>query len=107
MNEKRITIRIPFEIWKSLRELQTEGKISSIQEAAVTSMSDLIESGDAAIIIKNSKYSFGCVGCYEAGQYIIYLMKERRIPTLEIEYPSDEEEAKIMVRKIKDFLENL
>ena len=44
MQEKRVTIRIPFEIWKALRELQTMGKISSIQQAAVTGMNKLIES---------------------------------------------------------------
>lgn len=44
MQDKRITIRIPFEIWKGLRELQTMGKISSIQQAAVTGMDNLIES---------------------------------------------------------------
>ena len=44
MQDKRVTIRIPFEIWKALRELQTMGKISSIQQAAVTGMNKLIES---------------------------------------------------------------
>ena len=44
MQDKRVTIRIPFEIWKALRELQTMGKISSIQQAAVTGMNELIES---------------------------------------------------------------
>jgi len=44
MQDKRVTIRIPFEIWKNLRELQTMGKISSIQQAAVTSMDRFIES---------------------------------------------------------------
>jgi hypothetical protein len=44
MQDKRVTIRIPFEIWKALRELQTVGKISSIQQAAVTGMNKLIES---------------------------------------------------------------
>ena len=43
MQDKRVTIRIPFEIWKNLRELQTMGKISSIQQAAVTSMGRFIE----------------------------------------------------------------
>jgi uncharacterized protein with von Willebrand factor type A (vWA) domain len=43
MQDKRVTIRIPFEIWKALRELQTVGKISSIQQAAVTGMNKLIE----------------------------------------------------------------
>jgi len=49
MQDKRITIRIPFEIWKGLRELQTMGKISSIQQAAVTGMDNLIESLQAGL----------------------------------------------------------
>jgi hypothetical protein len=44
MQDKRVTIRIPFEVWEALRELQTVGKISSIQQAAVTGMNKLIES---------------------------------------------------------------
>ena len=44
MQDKRVTIRIPFEAWKALRELQTVGKISSIQQAAVTGINKLIES---------------------------------------------------------------
>jgi len=44
MQDKRVTIKIPFEIWKTLRELQTMGKISSIQQAAVTGMDKLIDS---------------------------------------------------------------
>jgi len=44
MQDKRVTIRIPFETWKALRELQTTGKISSIQQAAVIGINKLIES---------------------------------------------------------------
>ena len=44
MQDKRVGIRIPFEVWKALRGLQTVGKISSIQQAAVTGMNKLIES---------------------------------------------------------------
>ncbi len=43
MQDKRVTIRIPFDIWKTLRELQIMGKISSIQQAAVTGINKLIE----------------------------------------------------------------
>jgi len=70
-------------------------------------MQDLIEAAEAAIIIQNARYSFGCVGCYEAGQYIIYLIKRRRIPLLEVEYPADEDESVIMITRIRDFLANL
>ena len=44
MEQKRVTIRIPLETWKALRNLQTEGKIESIQQVAVSSMNTLIES---------------------------------------------------------------
>lgn len=44
MQDKRVTIKIPFELWKSIRELQTEGKIKSIQQAAITGMGNLVES---------------------------------------------------------------
>ena len=41
--EKRLTIRIPFAIWKRLRELQTDGKIKSIQQAVVAGLKKLID----------------------------------------------------------------
>jgi hypothetical protein len=44
MQDKRVTIRIPFEVWEVLRKLQTVGKISSIQQAAVTGINKFIES---------------------------------------------------------------
>ena len=40
--EKRLTIRLPFEIWKRLRELQTEGKIKSIQKAVIDGLKKVI-----------------------------------------------------------------
>ncbi|MBD3227507.1 MAG: methanogenesis marker 5 protein [Candidatus Lokiarchaeota archaeon] len=70
-------------------------------------MNPLIEEAEAAIIVNNAKYSFGCVGCYESGQYIIYLIKRKKIPILEIEYPTDENQAKEMIKKIRDFLSGL
>jgi hypothetical protein len=40
---KIVTIRIPFEIWKMLRELQTDGKIKSIQQASIKGLRMVIE----------------------------------------------------------------
>ena len=31
MQEKRVTIKIPFDLWKSIRELQTEGKVITLR----------------------------------------------------------------------------
>jgi len=39
-----MTIRIPFEKWKGLKEPHTMGKNSSIQQTAVTGMDNLIKS---------------------------------------------------------------
>jgi len=68
---------------------------------------DLIEEAEASVIIKDPKYSFGCVGCYESGRYMIYLIKEKEIPYIELDYPSTEDEAEDMIVNIKQFLENL
>lgn len=32
---KTLTVRIPFGLWKRIRELQTEGKVRSINQAVV------------------------------------------------------------------------
>lgn len=44
--EKRLTIRLPFELWKKLRELQTDGKIKSIQQAVIAGLKKLINKED-------------------------------------------------------------
>jgi len=67
----------------------------------------MIEAADAAIIIDNPPFSFGCVGCDRSNELTKYLIKRRKIPTLTLQYPSDEEEAKTMVGQIRDFLGGL
>ncbi len=67
----------------------------------------MIEAADAAIIIDNPPFSFGCVGCDRSNELTKYLIKRRRIPTLTVQYPNDEEEAKTMVGQIRDFLGGL
>lgn len=39
--DKRMSIRIPLDLWKKLRELQTQGRIKSIQEACVEGLKKL------------------------------------------------------------------
>lgn len=67
----------------------------------------MIEAADAAIIIDNPPFSFGCVGCDRSNELAKYRIKKRGIPTLTVSYPSNEEEAKTMVGQIKDFLGGL
>lgn len=67
----------------------------------------MIEAADAAIIIENPPFSFGCVGCDRSNELVKYRIKRRGIPVLTVGYPTTEEEAKTMVGQIKDFLGGL
>jgi len=67
----------------------------------------LIDQAEAAIIMDDTPYYFGCVGCHRTNEMVKYLLKKRGIPILEVPYPENEEDAKLMVSKIKQFLEGL
>ncbi|MHA1264467.1 MAG: methanogenesis marker 5 protein [Candidatus Helarchaeota archaeon] len=67
----------------------------------------LIDEAEAAIIIDNAEMNFGCLGCARAANYIKYLIKKKNVPTLSIQYPTDEHSARQMLAQIKSFLENL
>jgi putative methanogenesis marker protein 5 len=67
----------------------------------------LIEEADAAIIVHNADYSFGCMGCARTNELVKYIIRRKNIPRLELTYPADDEEARDFVRKIRDFCESL
>ncbi|WP_456436745.1 methanogenesis marker 5 protein [Methanopyrus sp.] len=68
----------------------------------------LIEKADAAIVVTGIEdISFGCLGCDRTNEFVTYLVRRQGIPVLELEYPRSEEEAKVFVREIRDFLESL
>jgi putative methanogenesis marker protein 5 len=67
----------------------------------------MVDEAEAAIIVHDMPYTFGCVGCHRTNLMLTYLVRRKKIPTLEVHYPHDEEEAKVMVTKIKAFLEGL
>jgi putative methanogenesis marker protein 5 len=67
----------------------------------------LIEEADAAIIVHNPDYSFGCMGCARTNELVKYIIRRKNIPRLELTYPADDEEARDFVRKIRDFCESL
>lgn len=66
----------------------------------------LIREAEAAIIIEDSDWSFGCLGCTRAANLVKYLVSTKKIPLIRLHYPQNEEEAKSMILKIKEFLEN-
>jgi putative methanogenesis marker protein 5 len=67
----------------------------------------LVDEAEAAIIMEDMPYSFGCVGCHRTNLMLKHLIRKKKIPVVEVTYPRDEEEAKRMVAKIKEFLEGL
>ncbi len=67
----------------------------------------MVDEAEAAIIMHDMPYTFGCVGCHRTNLMLTYMVRRKGIPTLEVHYPHDDEEAKVMVTKIKAFLEGL
>ncbi|MCX6651983.1 MAG: methanogenesis marker 5 protein [Methanomassiliicoccales archaeon] len=67
----------------------------------------LIDQAEAAIIMEEAPFEFGCVGCHRTDEMVRFLVKKRKIPVLMVQYPTNEGEAKVMVNKIKQFLEAL
>lgn len=67
----------------------------------------MIEQAEAAIIMDDCPYSFGCVGCHRTNLMVRYMIKRRNIPVLHVNYPNDEEGGKELVIKIREFLGGL
>lgn len=66
-----------------------------------------IEEADAAIIMSEAPYSFGCVGCERSNEMVKYLLRRRNIPILWAEYPKDKDAAMRFIEDTKGFLEGL
>ncbi len=67
----------------------------------------LISKADAAIIVRDPVVSFGCMGCARTNELVNFLIRAKKIPMLDLDYPTSEEEAKQFVFKISEFLKSL
>ena len=67
----------------------------------------LIEEADAAIIMEDAPFGFGCVGCARTNELCMFNLRKKSIPVLELKYPSNREETKEVVNKINVFLDSL
>ena len=67
----------------------------------------LIDRADAAVIMLDPPFDFGCVGCERSNEMVKYLIHRRGIPALSVAYPETDDEAKAAVGQIKKFLEGL
>ena len=66
-----------------------------------------IEAAEAAIIINDADLSFGCMGCARTNELVKFLLRQKDIPKLDLNYPKNEEEGVQFVAAIKRFLEGL
>ena len=67
----------------------------------------MIEEAQAAIIIHDSDFSFGCMGCARTNELIQFLLRKRGIPMLDLRYPRNDEEGVEFVAAIRQFLRDL
>ncbi len=67
----------------------------------------LIDEAEAAIIMQEAPYGFGCVGCARTNELSMFYLRKKNIPILELQYPTTREEAIEMVNKINTFLDSL
>ena len=65
----------------------------------------LIEQADAAIVMEGAPFSFGCVGCERSNLMVRYLIQRSKIPVIHVMYPENEEQGKLVVAKVKEFLD--
>ena len=66
-----------------------------------------IEACEAAIIINDADLAFGCMGCARTNELIKFLLRQKDIPKLDLNYPKSEEEGVQFVAAIKRFLDSL
>lgn len=67
----------------------------------------MIDAADAAIVMEDAPFAFGCVGCERSNIMVKYLLQRRGIPVLYAKYPEDEDAARRFVAQTKEFLEGL
>ncbi|MEI6103509.1 MAG: methanogenesis marker 5 protein [Methanothrix sp.] len=67
----------------------------------------IIEEAEAAIIVEDPGWLTGCSGCSRTNELVRLLIRTKGIPVLDLSYPTNDDEAKHFVQKIKTFLEGL
>jgi putative methanogenesis marker protein 5 len=67
----------------------------------------MIEEAEAAVIIHDADFSFGCMGCARTNELIQFLLRKREIPILDLRYPRSDDEGIEFVAAIRKFLQDL
>ncbi len=67
----------------------------------------LLEAAEAAILVEDAPIGFGCMGCHRTSELVGFLIRAKRIPILELNYPTSDDAAENFVYKISEFLNGL
>ncbi|MCL2116009.1 MAG: methanogenesis marker 5 protein [Methanobrevibacter sp.] len=67
----------------------------------------LLDEAEAAIIVDDAPFGFGCIGCARTNELAIFYLRKGGVPTLELIYPKTKDETTDMVNKINTFLDSL
>lgn len=67
----------------------------------------IIEEAEAAIIVEDPGWLTGCAGCSRTNELVRLLIRTKGISVLDLSYPTNDDEAKHFVQKIRTFLEGL
>ena len=67
----------------------------------------LIRDAEAAILVEDAPIGFGCMGCQRTSELIGFLIRAKRVPILELNYPTSDDEARNFVYQISEFLNKL
>lgn len=67
----------------------------------------MIEEADAGIIVGESPLAFGCMGCARTNELTKFLIRNRDIPLLELDFPKADDEGQEFVYRIAEFLKSL
>ncbi|MCC6042369.1 MAG: DUF2112 family protein [Candidatus Verstraetearchaeota archaeon] len=64
----------------------------------------LVREAEAAVVMKDAEASFGPSGCLRANMALLYELKKKGIPVLEVEEPKDGAKAAELLKKMDAFL---
>lgn len=98
----------------------TSNEVASGVRGRLSLFDEIIQQADAAIIMGlppknytpiyntlNELILFACVGCSNNYKLTIKLLKDKKIPILELKYPTTKEEIINLIERVNAFLQNL
>jgi len=62
----------------------------------------LITKAEAAIIVRDPVVSFGCMGCARTNELVNFLIRAKKIPMLDLDYPQPKKKQRISCIKYRN-----